>query len=278
MECIIERELYMPFTCAHPAAVAPLATKRRPWLDATGLIIGSMAPDFEYFIHFKAQAIVGHTPMGCLYLNLPLAFAAAYLWHRIVKRPLVRSLPSCAGPCVAPLYRGQWRMQSVKDMLVFASSALIGMFTHIAWDAWTHPDGFFVAIIPALSHTFSVLGIRVAVYQALQQGSTLLGLWIVAAVLHGMAGKANAMIPSADKRLKRRYWGLVVLVVAVVMAIHAAFVPPQSGMAYFGVFVVSLISAAAIGVLAASMLYRICGVYEDIDGKRTEGKESGRNL
>jgi len=50
----------MTFTFAHPAVVIPLKEKRPKWFNGTALILGRMAPDFEYFIRFEAKAVVGH--------------------------------------------------------------------------------------------------------------------------------------------------------------------------------------------------------------------------
>lgn len=61
----------VPFTFAHPAIMIPLIHKRPKWIDTTALIFGSMAPEFEYFIRFKAQAVVGHMLSGFLFFNLP---------------------------------------------------------------------------------------------------------------------------------------------------------------------------------------------------------------
>ncbi len=51
----------MPFTLAHPAAVLPVKNKWPHLFNGTALILGSMAPDFEYFIRFKAQGTIGHS-------------------------------------------------------------------------------------------------------------------------------------------------------------------------------------------------------------------------
>ena len=42
----------MPFTLAHPVAVLPLARCRRVHFPA--MVIGSLAPDFVYFLHGRA--------------------------------------------------------------------------------------------------------------------------------------------------------------------------------------------------------------------------------
>ena len=42
----------MPLTIAHPAAVLPFRHSRLP---ISALVIGSLAPDFEYFLHLHAN-------------------------------------------------------------------------------------------------------------------------------------------------------------------------------------------------------------------------------
>lgn len=59
----------MPFTFAHPAIVLSFGIKKTKYLDLTALVIGSMAPDFEYFIYF----------------NLPIVFIVAYIYQCILK-------------------------------------------------------------------------------------------------------------------------------------------------------------------------------------------------
>ncbi|WP_262496247.1 DUF4184 family protein [Flavobacterium piscis] len=39
----------MPFTFSHPAIILPLKYLPKNWISLTGLIIGSLTPDFEYF-------------------------------------------------------------------------------------------------------------------------------------------------------------------------------------------------------------------------------------
>ncbi|KFN01337.1 hypothetical protein DJ93_1011 [Bacillus clarus] len=66
----------MPFTFAHPAAVIPFCKKQSPYISVTALVLGSMAPDFEYFLHFRPYGSIGYTRLGFFYFNLPLVFAA----------------------------------------------------------------------------------------------------------------------------------------------------------------------------------------------------------
>lgn len=42
----------MPLTFAHPAAVLPFSRNSK-YVNFLALVLGSMAPDFEYFLHGK---------------------------------------------------------------------------------------------------------------------------------------------------------------------------------------------------------------------------------
>lgn len=52
----------MPFTLAHPAAVLPFWRSR---LHFPALLLGSVAPDFGYFLAGRPVSGAGHTLWGC---------------------------------------------------------------------------------------------------------------------------------------------------------------------------------------------------------------------
>jgi hypothetical protein len=54
----------MPFTLVHPIVTIPI---RKYGFPLSALIIGSMTPDFNYFIFPKLS--VGHTLLGQFYFN-----------------------------------------------------------------------------------------------------------------------------------------------------------------------------------------------------------------
>ncbi|MDU4473291.1 MAG: DUF4184 family protein, partial [Clostridium perfringens] len=80
----------MPFTLAHPAAVVFLKNKK---FNLTALILGSMAPDFIYFLNFRPYGNLGHQILGFFILNLPLCILLAYIFHNFIKSPLISHLP-----------------------------------------------------------------------------------------------------------------------------------------------------------------------------------------
>jgi hypothetical protein len=83
----------MPFTPAHSAIVLPFVRINPKYVSATGLIIGSLTPDFEYFFKMSVNGVHGHTLPGLLYFDLPVATALALVFHLVVKRNFINNVP-----------------------------------------------------------------------------------------------------------------------------------------------------------------------------------------
>jgi len=83
----------MPFTFSHPAIVLPLKLIPKKWFSLTASVIGSLTPDFEYFIRMKVQSNFSHTILGVFWFDLPLGILLAFLFHNIVRNSLFDNLP-----------------------------------------------------------------------------------------------------------------------------------------------------------------------------------------
>lgn len=169
----------MPFTLAHPAAVLPL--RRLPLMRTVPLIIGAMTPDVPYFLpwrlakHFPQGAT--HTLPGMFTLDLPLGILALlFMWGLRVS--LAAPLgPAFQATCLAALERfGRRPINWVLAPL----SLLIGSWTHLAWDSFTHPDGWMVSRISALSAPISFFSYTGEMCHVLQYASSVFGLTVLA--------------------------------------------------------------------------------------------------
>ncbi|MCX4238605.1 DUF4184 family protein [Streptomyces sp. NPDC020707] len=212
----------MPFTLSHPAAVLPLM--RRPFGRAA-LVAGAVAPDMPYYVvttglPVSAQswyepftnATTSHTALGAATVSLPYALA---LWalFRAGRRPTASLLPA-TGPSPlpprtagAPIRRAGW----------IVASALIGIATHLAWDAFTHHDGFFVTHAPWLT---SPLAGSLTWARALQHLSTIGGLAAIA--LYVWRGRARLLTDRVRAGLSDTPRSRAVLAVAL-LALLGAF-------------------------------------------------------
>ena len=165
----------MPFTFSHAALAAPLR-KLAPGLNVTGLILGSMAPDMEYFVALQAVGTIGHSTAGFALIGVPLSAAFALAFHLVIKPALPSLLPAIGGIdrfAAAEAARYPRRRRSFPRQIVgFLVSLYVGFLTHLFFDGWTHRTGWFVSRIPYLS--FKAAGGE-PVYHLLQYGLSLLG-------------------------------------------------------------------------------------------------------
>ncbi|MGZ4814737.1 MAG: DUF4184 family protein, partial [Terriglobales bacterium] len=167
----------MPFTLAHPAIVLPL---RRTGLVFSALVIGSLTPDFPYFLFVSNEIRWGHSSRGIFLFCLPIGIAILWLFHHLLKRPLVALAPEFGRRRIAESDL-QFRFGPLQRFAWILVSLLIGIISHILWDGFTHDHGYFVKHWPLLSipvETYRVMPL----WRALQQGFSLLGVAVVAVV------------------------------------------------------------------------------------------------
>ena len=81
----------MPFTLSH-AAASLLFRRFKPIWPA--LVIGTFAPDLQYFIFLSDKDRSGHRFPDVLLFTLPLALLVLWLFEWVVKGPAVELLPA----------------------------------------------------------------------------------------------------------------------------------------------------------------------------------------
>ncbi len=122
----------MPLTFAHPAAVLPFSRKSK-YLHFSALVLGCMAPDFEYFVRGRPIAEIGHSLTGFFMLNLPLTILFYMIYRVYISQSLIQHLPKCLQDTT---YQPVTKSKLV-NIIVFSYSALLGMLTHVFWDSFT---------------------------------------------------------------------------------------------------------------------------------------------
>ncbi|MDQ1022905.1 hypothetical protein QF035_000487 [Streptomyces umbrinus] len=208
----------MPFTVSHPAAVLPLM--RRPFVPAA-LAAGSVAPDVPYFLARIGvsetspedwygpllNATETHSFDAGLLVNLPLAVGLVAVYG-MLRAPVTALLPSGLGlPEPERVHGLRARARHVMWLL---ASALIGVASHLAWDSFTHGDGFLVTHVEALQA--STLG-GLTVARLLQYVSTVFGLAAVAVHLWRRRGRLRTRGGTVARLGPAMRWSVVGLLV-----------------------------------------------------------------
>jgi hypothetical protein len=235
----------MPFTPAHPAIVLPLLRKK--WVSATGLVIGSLSPDFEYFFKLGVNSQHSHTLAGLFYFDLPVTLLLAMLFHEVVKRNLIHNLPTFLQRRLQTLLHFDFRNFLKMHWLIFITSALIGAASHIFWDSFTHARGLVVRNFPFfMERLVHYDGVRYPVFYALQHFSTAVGLTAVFVYVMAMKPLQGRVVsPTLG------YWCIIAAVTSGVVAMR--FMIDQWN-PKIGNQVVSLISGLCLAMVVAGLV------------------------
>lgn len=171
----------MPLTFSHPAAAVPFS---RWGLPLSALVVGSMSPDFAYFLTQSTLAKIGHTLPGIVLFCIPVGFLVLWTFHAIVKRPLLELLPDrlhrTFAPAVQPFAFGPARRTGL--ILI---ALLVGTLTHLLWDQFTGADRLGAILLPWLNEPIisfwddDISGYRVLHFLSSIGGILLLIFWSV---------------------------------------------------------------------------------------------------
>jgi hypothetical protein len=237
----------MPFTIAHSVTARGLRRLSGGRLLLPALAVGAMAPDFEYLVHLSPTRTIGHTIPGLFVLCLPTGLAVLWLWHRLVApvlTPLFR-------PLTGGLTNGWTRPAPFwppARLALICTSIVIGSFSHIAWDAFTHQGGVVVGLWwSGFSHEIGPGPLPV--YQWLQFGSSVFGMTLLGVWAHRAAERPGGRRDSLPElsRARRAVAGAMLgglVLIGAVGAVQGA----KLGDAY------DVLKGAAVGALAGCTL------------------------
>ena len=253
----------MPFTPSHAAAVLPLrALTRRGWLCLSALVVGSIAPDLEYLLLLRGYSRWGHTFAGTFYFCLPVGLLTLLIFERFAKRRWLLLLPAAA--------RRRWATAALEApslrawFISIPLSILIGSWTHLLWDGFTHAGRFGGRWLPQIERVaFTIVDRPVLWTNLLQLSSTFVGALILYVAFRRSLSRdaySNRIAPSIPD-LWRHFliaaWALLPILFALGYAYRRAAYTP--GVEYIHAFVgagarATLSATVVVGLLIAAVL------------------------
>lgn len=208
----------MPFTISHAAVVVPFTQTSRNYLSLTGLIIGSMVPDFLYFIFLNPYFNSGHQWWGIFVYDIPLSILLAYIYHMLVKPILVPFLPRWAGNRLLRYRWFNWNSYFRQHYVVVLISVVSGILTHFFLDAFTHEEGYFVLLSSFLRRNITVWQHPMKMWYLMQYLSSVAGLLLLFYFfLKTPAVNSARKLPIARKA---GFWSIVIVVSGIILLIN----------------------------------------------------------
>lgn len=164
----------MAFTLAHPAAVLPL--RNLSWLSLVPLIVGSTTPDLVGFLPYRWEARLphSHSPIGTVLIDLPLGYLLL-IFLKLFKAALLEPLWQPHRQFIGAGLDAYFNRP--RAALIALPSLLIGSWTHIVWDRFTHDTYWTHRNMPWLYQPlFPDAAHELPIFHFLQYTTSLLGL------------------------------------------------------------------------------------------------------
>lgn len=220
----------------------------------TGLVIGSLSPDFEYFVRMKIQSDYSHGIVGLFLFNLPISILIAFVFHNIVKKSLFENAPKVIKSRIVNFLDFNWNKYFSRKWFVVIISILLGAISHVFLDSFTHQDGFFVNTISFLKKEIFIFNKQIPVYKFVQHISSFVGIFTIFVVLLKLPNKENV-----SGKIDLKYWSLITIIFVGVVFLRLLF-----GLDYklYGHLIVSCISASLIALILTPTLLRLSKKYK----------------
>ena len=249
----------MPVTFAHPLAVAPLA---RSGLPLAALVIGSMVPDSSLFLRAipGLDTVLGqmgnpelppythvrtllHSPLSVVTLNVLIGLLALMLWWWLLRPAYRDALPT------ELRQRTRSAPAGLLPWLLAVPALMIGGFTHIAWDQFTHPYSWLGQRLDVLHAT--IVGYHVATF--LHYGTGLLGmLGVVCWMFVRLSMRTTEPVPQRLPDLA--LWMFAVPALAALVGLGAVVVNMIVEPGPLDVFIQNVLTTSTAGATCASLV------------------------
>ena len=213
----------MPFTAAHPAAVVYL--QRLPWkLSGIALVAGSIAPDMEFYLRLRAHAIGA----ASLWTQVLIGTLLCLAWQWKLRQLCAEIMPAVLVRRFGIGAPADFISQALKRPLSHFLALLAGIFSHWAWDSFTHHDGLCIQWFPVLDQQWQLpfTDEPVRVFFLLQILSSIVGIGLLLNYRHTPGTERHTgPLAMPSKRKKWRTRGLFILTWAGVLWISAGMLP-----------------------------------------------------
>ena len=241
----------MPFTFSHPAIVLPATYLPKKYYSISALIMGSMTPDFEYFIRMKGFSRYSHTWTGLFWFDLPLSIILLFIFHNLVRNTLIENLPFSLNVRLSVFENFTWNKYFQENIVVVFISLIIGTASHLVWDDFTHTGGYFVKAIPFLNGDVTLFNQDISIAAMLQYGCSVVGLLVMLLVIF--------KLPEGKKTKKDNilnFWLFVAVIAISVFNLRIIAGRMFNRSIYSEDVIVSIISAGLIGITLSCVFLR----------------------
>lgn len=203
----------MPFTFAHTGYILPVKKKWSSHLSTTGLVFGSLAPDYDILFRFSENRfhLFQYDLFSILFYIYPLALLSVFFFHLTCQSVLSVNLPPVIQKKVSSFLSINIIPEFKSHFIKISFSIILAVFLHLLLDIMCH-----------ILDAWSVKTLVLAITGSIQTANIFYGLAIYALpVLFSLYGfyliwkyltDGNPIIADFHMTLKQlSFWFLVIL-------------------------------------------------------------------
>ncbi|MEZ5025043.1 MAG: DUF4184 family protein [Chitinophagales bacterium] len=245
----------MPFTYSHIGFVLPIHKKWKAKLSISGLIFGSIAPDYDILFRLTnvRQHIFQYDLFSIFFVIFPLATVSAICFHIFCRVILIEQLPEAYTKRYARYKNVDFFVYLKTHYLAFSASCILAIFVHLFLDFFCHIlDAYNVRLFISTFTNNSVL----------LNLSYLLAIYLLP-ILFSLYGfyllyKYEGIRPQFFKSLRLsanavKFWTFWLIVTLIIAALKYQLSEMDVAF-YFDFCIITLTSAALIALYVVCML------------------------
>ncbi len=238
----------MPFTLSHIALVLPL--KNSKILSFTGLVAGSVVPDFEFYFQLKEGTQIAHTIHGIFLFNLPLALVLTFIFHLLLRDLLIINLPGSLRSKYEHIIGFDWLNYCKQNKLKLLVSIVLGCSGHIFIDGFTHQDSLLAQYLPILNTTVGVFDKPLS--DVLQITLSSIGLIYL---LWDLVKIPSPKTTIAKRHSFKHFWSILISAAFIILLFRLMLFPEYNS--FWGIIIATIGSACYAWIISAitSLIY-----------------------
>jgi len=238
----------LPFTISHAIVAYPLKKIGKSSLSTSGLVVGSMLPDFEYYARMSLIGGYGHDPRFVFTLGLLIGLLILYIYHNLIRDVFISHLPDFFQSRLGIFIGFEWNEYFSSNWMKVILSMLLGISTHFLWDGFTHGPEQFAFV----DNTFLMLEYKgMKMYEWHFWVGSIFGLLFIGLLFLRIKPKP---IIGATVGKKRVYWIVVLLLFIVITYIRYIY-----GISDYQIYIQYLVismSAMGLSILFTSLVFQ----------------------
>ena len=246
----------MPFTPTHIVAVLPFWSLRSI-APFSAFAIGAMVPDVPLFFPIVDYAQT-HSSAGLFSVCVPLGMGLFFLFELVMRKPMIAILPVGLASRLSPtpnIPTQSFLGIHLRYAITVAVAIAVGAGTHQIWDAFTHAGRWGTHLLPMLNSTIEIGEFHMLGYKALQHGSTIIGLPLLALL---SAVELNRNEPRRYQGTLPIKWkllaGVLILIIPICVAVYAYIISPSVYQAVF-------LTITRSGAILLGLLFAYCSLF-----------------